>query len=31
MSTVGRRLATLAALLSLVVAGCGGVIGGDDE
>jgi multiple sugar transport system substrate-binding protein len=31
MSTVGRRLAALAALLSLVVAGCGGVGGGDDE
>jgi multiple sugar transport system substrate-binding protein len=31
MSTVGRRLAALVALLSLVVVGCGGVGGGDDE
>jgi multiple sugar transport system substrate-binding protein len=31
MSTVGRRLAALVAVLSLVVAGCGGVGGGGDE
>jgi multiple sugar transport system substrate-binding protein len=31
MSTVGRRLAALVAVLSLVVVGCGGVGGGDDE
>jgi hypothetical protein len=31
MSTVGRRLAALATLLCLVVVGCGGVGGGDDE
>jgi multiple sugar transport system substrate-binding protein len=31
MSTVGRRLAALAAVLSLVVVGCGGVGGGGDE
>jgi multiple sugar transport system substrate-binding protein len=30
MSTVGRRLAALVAVLSLVVVGCGGVGGGDD-
>jgi multiple sugar transport system substrate-binding protein len=31
MSTVGRRLAALVAVLSLVVVGCGGVGGGGDE
>jgi multiple sugar transport system substrate-binding protein len=31
MSAVGRRLAALVAVLSLVVVGCGGVGGGDDE
>jgi multiple sugar transport system substrate-binding protein len=31
MSTVGRRLAALAAVLSLTVVGCGGVGGGGDE
>jgi ABC-type glycerol-3-phosphate transport system substrate-binding protein len=31
MSTVGRRLAALVAVLSLVVVGCGGVGGGDDQ
>jgi multiple sugar transport system substrate-binding protein len=31
MSTVGRRLAALVAVLSLVAVGCGGVGGGDDE
>jgi hypothetical protein len=31
MSTVGRRLAALVAVLSLVVVGCGGISGGDDE
>ena len=31
MSTVGRRLAALVAVLSLVVVGCGGVGGDGDE
>jgi multiple sugar transport system substrate-binding protein len=31
MSTVGRRLAALVAVLSLVVVGCGGVGGGGDD
>lgn len=31
MSTVGRRLAALVAVLSLAVVGCGGVGGGGDE
>jgi len=31
MSTVGRRVATLVAALSLVVVACGGVGGGGDE
>ena len=31
MSTVGRRLAALVAVLSLVLVGCGGVGGGGDE
>jgi len=31
MSTVGRRLAALVAVLSLVVVGCGGVGAGSDE
>ena len=31
MSTVGRRLAALVAVLSLVAVGCGGVGGGDDD
>jgi multiple sugar transport system substrate-binding protein len=31
MSTVGRRLAALVAVLSLMVVGCGGVGGGGDE
>ena len=31
MSTVGRRLAALVAVLSLVLVSCGGVGGGGDE